>query len=83
MKITPGWRSAHVGFEDDGVVLRGIGVWRHEWQDEEERSITVAHPSYRQQRHSLSVYSISTETQYLKFAAGELSNGVWGFFLPD
>lgn len=45
--------------------------------------IEVPHPSYPSQRHMLGVWSIDTEHGPVRFAAGELSNGVWCFYEPD
>lgn len=81
--ITPGWRFASIGFEGDPTdVGGGIDPWAIDW-GATKGWIVVAHPSYPLQRHSMSVYEPRFQTRPLMFAAGEFSNGVWGFFVPE
>jgi len=51
--------------------------------DFHDGSITVAHPSYPAQRHTMFTYEAVAPSGTVAFAAGEFSNGVWGFFVPD
>lgn len=44
--------------------------------------LTVRHPYYPTQEHRMPVYSITQGDRTTTFAAGELSNQVWGFFRP-
>lgn len=79
--ITPGWRFVSVGFEGDQVDLGGgVNPWTLDWGDS-DGWIVVAHPSYPAQRHTMFVYEIANPRAI--FAAGELSNGVWGFCVPE
>lgn len=83
--MTPGWRFVSIGFEGDPVdVGGGVNPWRwpSHWVGTGEH-ITVAHPSYPRQRHSMAVYVLEGAVPPVRFAAGELSNGVWGFFVPE
>jgi len=79
---TPGWTPVHVGIEGDRVSLNGLNPWKLKWQRLGEESIVVPHPSHRQERHLAWVYEVESSGKRVKFAAGELSNGVWGFYLP-
>ena len=79
-RVTPGWRFLHVGFEGDQVELDGVRLWGVDWGRSQGR-IVVAHPSYPDQRHLMWIYRIPTERGVVAFAAGEFSNGVWGFFM--
>lgn len=81
-EITPGWRFVGIGFEGDAIDVGGIDVWDVEWTAAERGPITVAHPSHPYQRHSVNVYEIRAVSPAVVFAAGELSNGVWGFYRP-
>jgi hypothetical protein len=45
--------------------------------------ITVAHTQYANQRHVMTTYRIDDSEIAVNFAAGEFSNGAWGFFVPD
>jgi hypothetical protein len=80
---TPGWRFAHIGLETDPADLGGgLDPWTLTWGDA-IGWIVVAHPSYPWQRHSVAAYAVSVDGRQLRFAAGELSNGVWGFYVPE
>jgi hypothetical protein len=81
--ITPGWRFVHIGFERDAIDIGGgIDPWKVDWVDT-RTSIVVAHPSYPSQRHSMFVYEAFGSEPPVVFAAGEFSNGVWGFYVPE
>ena len=78
-----GWRDVHVGFEGDGVRIGGLEVWTQAWRPVGSASLILWHPAYPQQRHTMQVYEIGDPAAPVRFATGELSNGVWGFFVPD
>ncbi len=81
-----GWQAAHVGFEHDGLVLDGLSVWTLTWREETGEPVMLAHPAHPTQQHAFTVYSIDDGARATRFAAGELSNGVWGFYrwvVPD
>lgn len=71
-----------IGFERDAVVVRGISLWDATWSPTGQK-ITVAHPSYPSQRHHMPIFTAPDTDPPVIFAAGELSNGVWGFFVPE
>lgn len=80
--VTPGWRFVSIGFEGEAVDLGGgVNPWNAKWRSRREW-IVVAHPQYPRQRHTMSVYEIEGADPAVTFAAGEYSNGVWGFFVP-
>jgi len=81
--LTKGWKFVSIGFEGDEVLLDGLNPWQNEWYDLEEASIIVAHPSYPEQRHSMEISELRANGRTVKFAAGEFSNGVWGFYVQD
>lgn len=80
--VTAGWQLVSIGLQDRPVSFDGIDPWKQEWRRCADESITVAHPSYPAERHTMFVYEVSTRGRTVKFAAGEFSNGVWGFFVP-
>ncbi|MBC8067583.1 MAG: hypothetical protein IAG13_04545 [Deltaproteobacteria bacterium] len=82
MDVTPGWRHVATVAEGDPVGLDAVDPWRLQWHALAEPAIVVAHPSWPSQRHRLPVYELRTPEQTLRFAAGELSAGVWGFYVP-
>jgi hypothetical protein len=77
-----GWRGVHVGVEGDGLTLSGIEVWRQNWRCTGEDPLQLPHPSYPYQCHRFDIYEIGSLDKPVRFAAGELSNGVWGFYVP-
>ena len=79
--VTPGWRCVGMGWDGADFDLEGLNPWQHEWVAEPER-IVVAHPSYPAQRHHVGVWLIRTPERVVRFAAGEMSNLAWAFFVP-
>ena len=76
------WRDVHVGFEDDGLTIGDVDVWKNKWRPVNMEPLQLPHPSYPKQTHSYSVYDIGDSAAPVRFAASELSNGVWGFYIP-
>ena len=76
------WQAVHVGTEGDDVQISGLKVWQHDWRPNGEDSVQLPHPSYPQQRHHFSCYEVGPHGSPVRFAAAELSNGVWGFYIP-
>jgi hypothetical protein len=79
--VTPGWRSVGMCWDGEAFDLDGANPWQHEWVSQAER-IVVAHPAYPSQRHDAEVWVIRTTDRVIRFAAGEMSNLAWAFFLP-
>ncbi len=80
--VTPGWRSVGMCWDGEEIDLDGLNPWQFEWVSQSER-IVVAHPFYPSQRHDVSVYVIHAQDRIVRFAAGEMSNQAWAFFLPE
>lgn len=78
----PGWRLLGVVFDGAAIEVGGVNPWGQHWQHG-GGVITVPHPSFASQRHPLTVWSFQVGPRTVTFAAGELSNGVWCFYLPD
>jgi len=76
------WRAAGVVAEGQPIAIEGVNVWDHRWIQRGDEVIDLPHPSYPEQRHRMRVYKIEGGENILVFAAGELSPGVWGFFVP-
>jgi hypothetical protein len=77
------WRDAHVGIEPDGLQIGGVEVWKHKWRRTGEPPLDLPHPRYPNQTHQYDVYEIEDAGHSVRFAAGELSDGVWGFYIPE
>ena len=71
-----------MGFEGDGFRLGGVRVLEQQWQAP-IGLLKLPHPAYPNQTHEFAVYEVEAASQLFRFAACELSAGVWGFYLPD
>ena len=81
--ITPGWRLVGgIIAESEPMSLDGLDPWSHQWHSVDALRIVVAHPQYPRQRHDFSVSELRAG-RVVRFAAGEFSNGAWGFYLPE
>ena len=76
------WRQAHIGFEMDDLHIGGLGVWSHAWRSVAGPPVRLAHPAYPEQLHDFAVQEIAEGERVVRFAVSELSNGVWGFYVP-
>jgi hypothetical protein len=83
--ITPGWHFVSIDVYLADVLIEGVNPWkfRDEWRSCSEDPITVAHPCYPKQRHLMYVYELALPSGTMKFATGEFSNGVYGFYSPE
>jgi len=75
------WKATHVGIEGDGLTIGGLQVWECGWRSTGQ-SVELPHPSYLHQQHRYGIYEIGDEQPPVRFAAAELSNGVYGFYVP-
>lgn len=78
---TPGWRAVGVVLDGDPIDVHGLNPWEHSWRDTGEH-VAMRHPSWPTQVHRMPAYTMTEGTRTVTFAAGELSNQVWGFFVP-
>jgi hypothetical protein len=79
--VTPGWEHLAIVTEGGTVSIHGHNPWTLKWRSISVPPITVAHPSYPEQRHQMFVRELEVDPP-VRFAAGEYSNGVWGFYVP-
>ncbi|WP_156034296.1 hypothetical protein [Bosea sp. 117] len=75
-----GWRAVHVGFDHDDLVIDGLAVWSLPWRTEAGPPVRLEHPAHPGQLHDFTVHSVDDGRSATRFAAAELSNGVWGFY---
>lgn len=80
-RVDEGWRFVSIGAEGHATDVGGTNPWDVDWV-RRIRRITVAHPDYPDESHQLDVYELAAGDPPVIFAAGELSNGVWAFFIP-
>jgi hypothetical protein len=77
------WKAVGVVVEGDSIRIRDVNVWDYTWTRLNEPSLELPHPSYASQLHSMNVYEIKAGSEDIRFAAGELSANVWGFYVPE
>ena len=75
------WKSAGITMDGQPFRLGGLNVWRHKWSRLAEEAVELPHPSYPKQLHRMWQYEIQDGNKRVRFAAGELSAGVWGFYV--
>jgi hypothetical protein len=82
------WKEVGVGFAYQPIIIGGVNVWDYKWLPVSETEILrLPHPSHLNELHDYRVYDIEIDYNDFKgvkfrFAASELSNGVWGFYIP-
>jgi hypothetical protein len=77
------WREAAIGWSIDPIEIGGLDVWKHEWRKIDVSSVDLPHPPYPKQIHRYDVWEIGPSDRPVRFAAAELSNNVWGFYVPE
>lgn len=81
---SPGeWQPVHIGLENDGFSIDGVDIWSAQWDALGVDSVMLPHPAHPEQTHRFDVYRAKGPVADVLFAAGELSNGVWGFYVPS
>jgi hypothetical protein len=70
------WNYIGWSFDSDTFEIEGIDIWQQDWQRADGE---VAYG----QDFSFVVYQIEHAGIWIKFAAGEFSNNVWGFYVPS
>lgn len=73
------WQFIGYNTDEKSFLISDINIWSFAWYDVGEK-VEVKHPSYNQ-LHDFYVYTIFNGERVVKFAAGEFSNGVWGFYV--
>ena len=72
------WKFETVG-PDGQCKLFGVNIFDYDWQPTGRR-VKVQDPLYHQD-HTFEVWQVEINGQIRRFAAGEFSNCVWGFYL--
>jgi hypothetical protein len=76
------WQFAGSSKEGEPFEIRGVNVWEQGWQVLAGQEAHVNDPVYGQ-GFVFHVYTIQDGDQKVEFAAGEFSNGVWGFYTRE
>jgi hypothetical protein len=78
-----GWKSAGAVADGEPIRIGELNVWDHDWTRLQEPELELPHPSYPSQLHTMTIYEIRAGGKAIRFAAGELSANVWGFYVPE
>jgi hypothetical protein len=81
VQITPGWKFLHACTGGEDCRIAEIAVWAHKWRQNPFRANYCQRPASRAD-FRFDVYEISVGSQRAVSAAGEFSNGVFGFYVP-
>lgn len=76
------WQFAGSSKESEPFEIRGVNVWEQGCQVSPGQEAHVHDPVYGQ-GFVFRVYTVQDGEEKVEFAAGEFSNGVWGFFIRE
>ena len=76
------WKAIGVVIEGQDISIDGVSVnpWGPDWH--KVGDVMLPHPAYPNQQHEMSVYRGQRDGKTITFAVGELSAGVYGFYVP-
>lgn len=72
------WKYKLTGTDGD-CILFGVNIFDYEWNDT-GKTATIIDPQYHKE-YIFNVFTVEIDGIVKRFAAGEFSNGVWGFYL--
>jgi hypothetical protein len=75
------WQYTHIGIGGDYATIHGLRVWKHKWRQVSTETVALPHPTHPTQIHDYRIYEIGDSLRPVRFAAAELSNNVWGFYI--
>jgi len=76
------WQMTYIGIDGDDAEINDLKVWKHKWRSLHLPPVKLPHPQYPNQIHDYWIYEIGDPAHPMRFAAGELSACVWGFYVP-
>lgn len=76
------WKFFGVCFDWHNFEINGVNVWGHKWKIVDRSPAKIEDPRYGQS-YKFDVCEIDVDGKRIEFAAGEFSNGVWGFYLRN
>jgi hypothetical protein len=75
---TKTWQHELTSFNENAQLF-GVNIFDYNWSPT-GRMVNVLDPMYRQ-KHCFEIFRVTIDAEEHEFAAGEFSNGVWGFYL--
>jgi hypothetical protein len=76
------WQFAGSSREKEPFEIRGVNVWAQGWQVVPGQEAHVNDPVYGK-GFVFRVYNIHDGNHRIEFAAGEFTNGEWGFYTRE
>jgi hypothetical protein len=78
--MKPRFEWIHIGTSIEGQIFKidEVDLWGHNWINLNEK--TKIHETTYNQDFDFPIYKIETNSKTILFAAGEFSNGVFGFY---
>jgi hypothetical protein len=76
------WAAVGVVTKGNLITVDGLNPWDFEWRSVQEEAVEILHPTDPHQRRRMLVYEVTSAGRNVRFAAGELSANVWGFYAP-
>lgn len=75
------WRRTHIGLEQDQGQVGGLPVWKHEWR-RQAGEVWLPEDAPPESRMNFQIYEIGGVgwPVHVRFAATEISNGVWSLW---
>jgi len=72
------WQYEKHGIDGE-VELFGVNIFDYKWEN--TNTVAILDPKYNNEYH-FNVYKVIIDGKEHEFAAGEVSNNVWCFYLP-
>ena len=72
------WQYEKHGIDGE-VELFGVNIFDYKWENTD--TVAILDPKYNNEYH-FNVYKVIIDGKEYEFAAGEVSNNVWCFYLP-
>lgn len=76
------WQFAGSSNEGEAFQIKGVNVWDQGWQLVPGQEAQVNDPVYGKE-FIFRVFTILDGEDKIEFAAGEFSNGIWGFYVRE
>ena len=76
------WKFLKLLADGDPLEIGGVDIWASEWKSSDIDTFEAPHPSYPNQMHKMKPCVIEKNDETILFAAGEVSNCVWCFYVP-
>jgi hypothetical protein len=76
------WKFHDIGFDGQTMKINGKNIWRYSWEPLKQKPFKAPHPAHEDQIHTFTIYRINFKGGNVTFAATEVSNLVWCFYVP-